>query len=287
LEACLRNNTVRLGFNTEKYFQACLNKKWNELFNFYREEGRKAGKPRDICNQVQAFYEDNGETLWITFHHGLLYWATIDPAVAPVLVLDGEGTCRPTKAGWSSNTISGAPLYMSSLAGHLTQLVGFRGTSCKFADVEYLIRRINGKRSEAAEKAECISEELKAAICNMMKLLTWQDFELLVELVFSSSGWRRLGVVGGTQKTVDMELLLPTTNERAFVQVKAKASQAEFESEYRSAFSDMKHVSRMFYIYHSGSITSNDPSITLIDQNRLSQMVMDTGLVSWLIERVS
>ena len=28
------------------------------------------------------------------------------------------------------------------------------------------------------------------AIVSLMRLLTWQDFELLVDLVFSTSGWR-------------------------------------------------------------------------------------------------
>jgi hypothetical protein len=42
---------------------------------------------------------------------------------------------------------------------------------------------------------------------------------MLVDLVFANSGWRRIGRVGKTQKTVDIELMLPTTGERAFVQV--------------------------------------------------------------------
>jgi hypothetical protein len=53
-----------------------------------------------------------------------------------------------------------------------------------------------------------------------MKLLGPRDFETLVDLVFSTSGWRRQGVVGKTQKTLDLDLILPSTGERAFVQVK-------------------------------------------------------------------
>ena len=48
-----------------------------------------------------------------------------------------------------------------------------------------------------------------------------------VDLVFANSGWRRLGQVGKTQKTVDIELMLPTTGERAFVQVKSSASKQD------------------------------------------------------------
>ena len=40
------------------------------------------------------------------------------------------------------------------------------------------------------------------ALVPLMHLLTWKDFELLVDLVFANSGWRRVGVVGKTQKTI-------------------------------------------------------------------------------------
>ena len=48
-------------------------------------------------------------------------------------------------------------------------------------------------------------------IVALLALLHWRDFELLVELVFGQSGWRQVGASGGVQKTVDMELVLPTT----------------------------------------------------------------------------
>ena len=66
-------------------------------------------------------------------------------------------------------------------------------------------------------------------IVPLMRLLTWQDFELLVDLVFTNSGWRRVGPVGKTQKTVDIELMLPTTGERAFVQVKSSAGKRDLD----------------------------------------------------------
>ncbi|WP_162484273.1 hypothetical protein [Yersinia intermedia] len=56
---------------------------------------------------------------------------------------------------------------------------------------------------------------------------------MLVDLIFSASGWRRTGSLGRTQKTVDIEL--PTTGERAFVQVKSVAEQSVF-SGYLSLF---------------------------------------------------
>jgi hypothetical protein len=68
---------------------------------------------------------------------------------------------------------------------------------------------------------------MKEASLALMKLLGWRDFELLVDLVFTSSGWRRVGIVGKTQKTLDLDLILPSTGERAFVQVKSTTTLAE------------------------------------------------------------
>ena len=50
-----------------------------------------------------------------------------------------------------------------------------------------------------------------------MRLLEPKDFELLVNLVFSDDGWRMLCVVGRTQKMIDLDILLPSTGERAFL----------------------------------------------------------------------
>lgn len=78
-----------------------------------------------------------------------------------------------------------------------------------------------------------------------MRLLTWQDFELLVDLVFSSSGWRRLSQVGRTQKTIDLELVLPSTAERAFVQVKSQATRASLD-DYVGRLAEADAYDRMF-----------------------------------------
>ena len=43
-----------------------------------------------------------------------------------------------------------------------------------------------------------------------MKLLEPRDFELVVDLVFSTSGWRRQRTVGKTQKTVDLDEHAPS-----------------------------------------------------------------------------
>ena len=120
-----------------------------------------------------------------------------------------------------------------------------------------------------------------------MRLMTWQDFEMLVDLVFSTSGWRRLGVVGRTQKTVDLELILPTTGERAFAQIKAKANTASLR-EYSERFVEGAY-DRMFFVWHTGQVDTDEAvdGISAVGPERLAIMVLDAGLASWLREKVS
>lgn len=42
-----------------------------------------------------------------------------------------------------------------------------------------------------------------------MKTLTDRDFETLVDLIFSTSGWRRQSPVGKAQELLDIDLVLP------------------------------------------------------------------------------
>jgi hypothetical protein len=78
-------------------------------------------------------------------------------------------------------------------------------------------------------------KETRTAVLNLLKLLGEKDFEVLVDLVFYASGWRRQGVSGKTQRTLDLDLLLPSTGERAFVQVKVLYNIQGARSIYREA----------------------------------------------------
>ena len=43
----------------------------------------------------------------------------------------------------------------------------------------------------------------------------------------------------------------------------------------------------MFYVYHSGTAVTSDPRVTVIGPEQLADLVMEAGLVSWLIQKVS
>jgi len=170
----------------------------------------------------------------------------------------------------------------------VTKLTAYQGTSCDVDVPEYVVRRINGQKMPEVERAIVALKELCSSILYLMRMLTPQDFELLVDLVFSTSGWRRISVVGGTQDTLDIDMSLPSTGEKAFVQVKSQTTQNEFNNYIAKFLERADLYNRMFFVYHTGQISNpNDSRVTLIGPEELAKMVIDAGLAGWLIEKAS
>ena len=194
-------------------------------------------------------------------------------------LMDGA---RPAKGG--------SPLTADRLSGRLLQLQMYRGTICQAQPRDYLLDKINDRISSAVAAALAAETALRAAIADMMRLLTWQDFELMVDLVFSASGWRRIGMLGGVQETLDLDLILPSTGERALVQVKSRASSAEL-ADYQARFEEAAAYGRLFFVWHSGPLReehlADDPRVMLLGPEKLAAMVIDAGLASWLRRKVS
>lgn len=261
------------------------------LTQFFLNQGRGKGTARRHAIQVLDFYTLGKDTLWITFADGYLWWCIATPGVEDLghddETADREGSrLRNTIDGWHNESVGGNKLYMNELNGGLVQTQRFQGTICDVKLFDYLLRKINDEelpeiiRGKEAQKQACQSVE------ELMTLLTWRDFEILVDLVFSSSGWRRVGQAGGTQKTLDLDLILPSTGERAFVQIKSRTSQAELD-DYLERF-ETEPSDRMFYVYHTAPTELCCGGISgcnLIGSARLAEMVLDAGLFSWLLRK--
>jgi hypothetical protein len=283
---CISKGIVRIGFGTGRSdrFTLCASARWEDLSKSFIDEGKGKGTATRFTNELRVFFEDDGSTLWITFVGERLYWGLVDHN-PPGKSSDGHGVWRTIRDGWRWTDIKGESLTKDRLSGALTKLAAYRGTSCDVDVSDYVIRRINGEKMPAVERALIASTEMKMASLGLMKLLIPRDFELLVDLVFTTSGWRRVGILGKTQKTLDLDLVLPSTGERAFVQVKSRTTSAEL-AEYVARI-DEGPYDRMFYVYHSGKAETDDPRVTVIGPEQLADLVLDAGLVSWLIRKVS
>ncbi len=289
-QECLQKGIIRIGFGAAAgdRFVMCQSGKWEELAKSFIAEGKDKGTANRFTKELRLFFEDDGTTLWITFMKERLYWGLLESAPAEPHA-DGDGVWRRVRGGWRDTDIhANLPLRKDRLSGALTKLAAYRGTSCDVDVAEYVVRRINGLKMPAVERALAAMQEVRSSALALIRMLTPQDFELLVDLVFTTSGWRRVGVVGRTQDTLDIDLLLPSTGERAFVQVKSKTTSMEL-AEYVAKLGDRADLySRMFYVYHSGTpSTPDDRRVTLIGPEHLADLVVDAGLAGWLIEKVS
>lgn len=284
---CLADGKIRFGFQTataERYPLAVTGR-WADLTQSFIDAGKDRGTATRFTNETRLFFGDTGSTLWITFHGATLYWGFTVPDV-PVRHPDGDGVYRHISGGWRSTDRNGELLTVDRLAGSLTKLVGYRGTTCRVDVSDYVVRRINGIKSPEIEQALSALTQMRSSANDLIRLLEPRDFETHVDLVFTTSGWRRQGPVGGTQKTRDMDIILPSTNERAFVQVKSRTSSAELLS-YVAQLDERGPYDRMFYVFHTGEAAIDDPRVNVIGPEKLAQLVVDAGLVDWLVRKVS
>ena len=287
---CLEDGTLRLAYSDVPHDLAASGD-LNGLRQHFIDQGYKPQIATSHTNQILSFYKSGPETLWITFSAGYLWWAI---AEGPVEFLGGSveemeergSRLRRTRDGWRNSSIGGAPLRIPELNGALTRTAAYRMTICTVDQLDYLIRKINDQDLPEVATARSARAALLRSITDLMRLLTWRDFELLIELVFSQSGWRRISASGGTQKTIDIELVLPTTGETAFVQVKSKTDQGQLD-DYLGRFAE-RDDARMFYVYHTSktALTCADDRVILVGPARLAKMVMDTGLFDWLLKKV-
>ena len=282
---CLSKGIVRFGFGSQDpdKFELSNRGQWSGLTAAFLAEGRSKSVATRFANECRLFFEDEGQTLWITFVEQRLCWGLMRPG-RPVSHPDGDGVYRSLEGGWRSTDANGELLTIDRLSGALTRLTSYRGTSCKVDKAAYVVNRINGLKTPQVEAGIAALNQLRTSVADMMRLLTPQDFELLVELVFASSGWRRLGVVGKTQKTIDIDVELPSTRERAFIQVKSSTSSRDL-STYIERVEDP--YDKMFFVFHTGSAATEDPRVRVIGPDDLATLVVDAGLSDWLIRKVS
>jgi len=279
-EECLSEGTLRLGYSNIPH-EICLVGDWEAVKAAAIEtSGRDRGSAARDANQIRAFYEAESSSVFVTIANGNLYWCR--PS-GPVEALADGTRRRSTIDGWHSKSIGGAPLTKDRLSGNLIKMEAYRGTICRVKEIDYLIQKIGDELSSVAIEADRAENAVLASIVSMVRQLTWRDFEQLVDLVFSSSGWRRTSRVGGVQKTVDMEVILPSTNERAFVQVKSHATTSSLR-DYVERFRVAVDYDRMFFVWHSGDVdlSAGADGVTLIGPDEIARLVLDAGAWSWL-----
>jgi hypothetical protein len=218
-----------------------------------------------------------------------MWWCHAQPGVE---LLEDQTKLRRTVDGWHDRDIHGNLLLRSTLSGKLLATGNFRGTICSVTEHAYLQNKINGDVEPHVLKAQNALEELIGSLIPIIKELRPNELEVLTDLLFRQAGWNRIGVVGGTEKDIDLDLLSPITGERIAVQVKSRASK-QLYSDYRAKFVDTRGYSRFYFVTHSPDeqLTQmdkqNDDNFEFWGPRQLAEHSARNGLVGWLLDKAS
>jgi hypothetical protein len=258
------------------------NHNWKGIERELRKEPKDQGAATRDFKALRHIVDSTAEDVWITFHKSRLWWCRLTGSIDE----DHVSKFRGTVEGWSDLDIHGRRLLTADLPGRLSQIQRFGATACN-APRDILYRVLNDELSKAhmavAAALAKLIREAEAALID----LHWKDFETLVDLIFRDAGWRRLSILGESMKYADLELEEPITGERYQVQVKSKADVSDL-AEYSQQF-DSKVFRKLFFVVHTPSSKlakqNSSGNVELVLPGRLAEMVVNAGLVNWLLAR--
>lgn len=275
--------TIRLGF-VNPFHDDCLLGKFDRVHKHWLKSTIKS-KATEFTNQIRDFYTLDEKTLWITFYKRRLFWCFARPEVS---ILPGGERARRVKGRWRSTTLAGDELFLDRLSGRLTRTRGFRGTICRVAEADDLIRRINGEKSPDIQEAESSLQRLEQSLIPLIQHLSWQDFELLCDLIFTRAGWQRNSRVGATEEDVDLDLSAPVSGRRAFVQIKSRANALDLQ-DYMMRFTANGRYDEMYFVVHSpeGPLEKikHPKQVTIVGPEKVAELVVAAGLTMWLLNK--
>jgi hypothetical protein len=286
---CIARGELRLGYH-EVSHAACVAGEWTQVEEGLRTTTRDAGALTRHLNQVREFYEAGEDVLWITFFSDRLWWCRAHRGVSQHP--NGDKT-RAVIGAWSDQDLAGAPLLKGRLSGKLLALQMYRGTICSVGDLSYLLHKINATAEPHVAQAQTAFEQLQHALHPIIRALHPSDLEILVDLVFRQAGWQRVGVSGGTEKDIDLDLISLVTGERIAVQVKAETRVSEWNA-YRQKYADMRGFSRFYFVTPSARAElleavrqSDDASYVFWGIDQIAAQAVRGGLTGWLLDKAS
>ena len=282
-KSCIeQDHIIRFGYGIAPH-EMCLNGEWERV----KEELGKAGKKKiaDTRRQIECFYTSDENVLWVTFYAGRLWWCFSKREIT--FLPDDKSKTRPVIGSWQSTDLMGRPLEMGRLSGKLLRVQRFQGTICTIKEREYLVQKITGAIRPEVERTKNALVELERSIQTIIEDLTPKDFEILIDLIFREAGWRRVSVLGESQKTLDLDLISPITGEHYGVQIKAEASLRDFD-DFLKETQSMQHE-RFYFAVHSpkkGLTTGEETEkARLLLPDQVANLAVKYGLADWVIDK--
>ena len=287
--SAIEKGEIRFGYQ-EIPHDVCQAGDWNEAERIMGQICKNAGALTRHINQVKEFYTADETVMWITFYGGKLWWCFSEPEVAGV---ENNDKVRKVKDRWHDASVEGKVLWKRDISGKLLTVEKYRGTICNVAEFSYLIHKVNGTFEPQVEAAQQAFLALQASLVPIIKNLHEFDFEIFVDLIFRQSGWQRVGVSGGTEKDIDLDLISPATGDRIAVQVKSVADAAVWR-DYKTRLSELSSFSRFYFVSHTPASSllqeaKDDLNETFVlwDAEELASQAVRGGLTGWLLDKAS
>ena len=284
-ESSINEGKIRIGW-IKQSIDDINEKKWDKIKQELKQEIHHKGVITRDLNALKKIVLSTPDDIWITFYSSYLWWCKVDNEGVKE---DEISKFRTLSKKWSSVDSDLKPLIISNISGKLSKIQGFRGTVCTVKENEYLKRLINNKPSKEFIAINNKKKSLTEAVANVVKLLHWSDFETLIDILFTRSGWQRISSVGKTQKFIDMEYIEPITGKIYQVQVKSSSDLIEYNN-YAYKFNNSRYE-RLYYVVHSPdksllNYRHSHDYVELLLSNRISEMVIDQGAISWLMKKI-
>jgi hypothetical protein len=287
-ESSIRENKVRIGWVSWP-IEEINQRNWANLKRKHRNEYKDDGSATRDINGLKNIVESTSDDIWITFHASYLWWCRVGESG---ILEDKISKYRKVAGQWNNRDVCDQFLILNQIPGSISKKQRFSGTICsvKKAEAEDLRRLLNNEPSNAHQEISRAKNELIEEVEKGLKGLHWKDFEILVDLIFRNAGWRRVSIIGGTMKSVDIELEEPITGDLYQVQVKSAATIDDFKK-YAQNFSSGSFRKLYFVVHSPEAKLANYQDVTykeveLILPRRLAQMVVDFGLTDWLLKKI-
>lgn len=283
----LEGKKIRIGWK-EQSLDDINNGRWDIIKKQIEEQIQDRGAATRDFQALKNIVESTENDIWITFYMSKLWWCK--PGEKTIYE-DHISKYRKVKECWRDTNINGEPLLINAIPGYLAQIQGFRATVYKVRYNNELRRLLNSQPSSEYKAISDAKISLVQKVENAIRALYWKDFEILVDLIFRNSGWQRLTFIGKSQKYVDMELKELITGDLYQVQVKSRANLTDF-IDYANQFSST-YYRKLYFIVHTPEEdlinyqrSSDNTNIELLLPQRLAEMVVDSGLLTRLMNKI-
>ena len=254
--------------------------------------GFKPGATQNI-NALRSLIDRPSQYLWVTLESEALWWCTVHDKIQ----INPEGETKERGHFWLncalpwSNYSLGHQRFLaaSELPGIIVDTLEFKGVVSEPHGWREILRVIHNREDADARAAAAARLGYELAVAKLIARLQTKDFELLVDLVLSRTGWMRVAKLGGVTKGVDIEVENPSTNEIAFVQIRSVATQTTLD-DYVSRFknrTDRYH--RMIFVVHTPRGNLKPPTelpVQVWTEKDISDLVVRLGLGDWVAKRV-